>query len=616
MAPPAAAIDPAKEPAAAPRAHPARILAADDSQSIRSLVTSLLSSAGYEVETVASGEEAIQRAIADPPDAVVSDVSMGAISGVQLCQLLRADPRTADLPIILLTAADDPRSKFWARTAGATAYVTKKSMIEALLPALGQVLARSPKPAESAKGERRTPVEPLAHLAKVLDRLLFQAVVAAEVRRLLDDADDRARFARALLSLASELSDFACAALCLNGLGRVSWSAYLRRGPSADRLPEALVEAGVCVPGCRVDVWEDPGRARAGPPGLGPPVRFPLRAKDEVLGELVAFGDSAPLSPEDLDTFALLAREVVVVVQAAFLMEETRLRLEELLATRDQLLHAEKVATAAEMAAGVAHEVNNPLAFLQSNLSTLREYTAELRDAFRDAEAQARRLLGARDPDAMTFATRMTSAGLMFHDIQEVISESMEGVRRIGELVAGFRQLAAPPNPAEAETVILWQVVEGCERFASGAGQLRHRVLELHGDRALRASLSQEDLRSAVLNILSYLAAPVRESPELEFVPVQVRVEANDGVPALAIVDAKLELSSEARARILDPRIALDPVDGRRMRLDLGLALAFQLLRRNGAELRVESAPTGGTAFRLLLPKMGGDARPPGPVVG
>lgn len=609
MAPPAPVIDPAKEPAAGPRKQPARILAADDSQSIRSLVTSLLTSAGYAVEAVPSGEEAIQRAIANPPDAVVSDVSMGAISGVQLCQLLRSDPRTADLPVILLTAADDPRSKFWARAAGATEYVTKKSMIEALLPALGRVLARSPKPAGQAKGERRAPAEPLAHLARVLDRLLFQAVVAAEVRRLLDDADDRARFARALLNLASELSDFACAALCLNGLGRVSWSAYLRRGPSAERLSQALVEAGVCRPGCRVDILEEPGRAPAEAGGLGEPVRFPLLAKGEVLGELVAFGGSVALSQDDLDTFALLAREVVVVVKAAFLMEETRLRLEELVATRDQLLHAEKVATAAEMAAGVAHEVNNPLAFLQSNLSTLREYAAELREAFRDAEAQARRLLEAHDPAGMTFATKMTSAGLLFHDIQEVISESMEGVRRIGELVAGFRQLAAPPSAAEAETVLLWQVVEGCERFASGAGQLRHRVMELRGDRSLRARLSQEDLRSAVLNVLSYLAAPVRQSPALEFVPVQVLVEAHEGTPALAVIDPKLELSSESRARILDPRIALDPVDGRRMRLDIGLALAFQLLRRNGAELRVESAPGGGTAFRLLLPKAGGDGR-------
>lgn len=608
MAPPANA--PAALPQAASRSKQSvRILAADDSQSIRSLVTSLLTGAGYEVEAVASGEEAIQRAIAAPPDLVVSDVSMGAISGVQLCQLLRADPRTADLPVILLTAADDPRSKFWARAAGATAYVTKKSMTEALLPAIGRVLAQSQRPADRARGERRAPVEPLAHLAKVLDRLLFQAVVAAEVRRLLDDADDRGRFARALLRLASELSDFACAALCLNGLGRVSWSAYLRRSAAPERLPGALVEAGVCLPECPVDVIEDPALEPGEPANLGSPARFPLRAKDEVLGELVVFGGSVALSQDDLDTFALLAREVVVVVKAAFLMEETRLRLEELVATRDQLLHAEKVATAAEMAAGVAHEVNNPLAFLQSNLAALREYTGEMREAFREAEQQARRLLEAGDAAGVAFATRMTGAGLLFHDIQEVISESMEGVRRIGELVAGFRQLAATPSAAEAQTVVLWQVVEGCERFASGAGQLRHRVMELRGDRSLRARLSQEDLRTAVLNILSYLAAPVRERPALEFVPVQVLVEAHDGAPALAIVDGKLELSSEARARILDPRIALDPVDGRRMRLDIGLALTFQLLHRNSAELRVESAPGGGTVFRLLLPRAGGEAQ-------
>jgi DNA-binding response OmpR family regulator len=595
-----------KDALAGEPARPVRILAVDDSPSIRSLVGSLLAGAGYEVDVADSGEAAIQLAIADPPDVVVSDVSMGAISGVQLCRLLRADARTSHLPVILLTAADDPRSKFWARTAGATAYVTKKSMIESLLPAIGRVLESSPSAPSGAKSEPRTRIEPLAHLARVLDELLFQAIVAAEVRRLLDDADDRARFARALLTLASELSDFACAVLRLDGLGRGSWSAYLRRGPSPDALAQALVEAGVCGPGARIDVIEDASRAQGDEGGLGPAARFPLQAKEEVLGELLVFGGSVALSREDLATFALLAREVVVVVKAAFLMEETRLRLEELVATRDQLLHAEKVATAAEMAAGVAHEVNNPLAFLQSNLTTLRDYSSDLREAWRAAEQQARRMLDAKDPAGVPFASRVTSAGLLFQDVQEVISESMEGVRRIGELVAGFRQLAAPPNPTGIESVLLWQVVEGCERFAEGPGQLRHRVMELKGDRALRASLSQEDLRSSVLNILSYLAAPVREEPSLQFLPVRVAIDAPDGVPTLTITDSRLELSSEARARVLDPRIALDPVDGRRMRLDIGLALAFQLLRRNGAELRVENASGGGTAFRLLLPKTGG----------
>src|SRR5690606_1911616 len=82
-------------------------------------------------------------ALAKPPDAVVTDLWMPGISGLQLCRLLRAEPATAHVPVVLLTASDDRRSRFWARHAGATAYVTKTE-IDRLTLLLGD-LTSTPK---------------------------------------------------------------------------------------------------------------------------------------------------------------------------------------------------------------------------------------------------------------------------------------------------------------------------------------------------------------------------------------------------------------------------------------------------------------------------------------
>lgn len=82
----------------------ARILIADDDPVIRQLLQVNLRIAGFEVEAVASGHRAVERVTADPPDALILDLMMPGMDGWEVCRLLRADPRSATLPVVVLTA--------------------------------------------------------------------------------------------------------------------------------------------------------------------------------------------------------------------------------------------------------------------------------------------------------------------------------------------------------------------------------------------------------------------------------------------------------------------------------------------------------------------------------
>ena len=93
-----------------------RVLVVDDSAAVRTLVSSRLREAEYEVEEAGSGEAGAERALCAPPDVVVTDLVMSGISGLQLCRLLRSDPSTAKVPVVLLTGSGDKRSRFWARS--------------------------------------------------------------------------------------------------------------------------------------------------------------------------------------------------------------------------------------------------------------------------------------------------------------------------------------------------------------------------------------------------------------------------------------------------------------------------------------------------------------------
>jgi DNA-binding response OmpR family regulator len=117
-----------------------RILIVEDSDSIRSMIRTLMSARGHEVEAVATGPKAVDAALAQRPDAVLLDLHLpGSFDGVEVCRRLRAAELTRDVPIIIISAMADDASKTRALEAGASAYYTKPFSPTALLKELESV---------------------------------------------------------------------------------------------------------------------------------------------------------------------------------------------------------------------------------------------------------------------------------------------------------------------------------------------------------------------------------------------------------------------------------------------------------------------------------------------
>jgi two-component system phosphate regulon response regulator PhoB len=118
-----------------------RILLAEDDPDIRHLVTVKLEQAGFAVAGVSDGFAALREAHRHTPDLVLLDVRMPQISGTEVCRELRNDPRTATVPIIMLTARARPQDLERAFTAGASDYVVKPFSPRELLERVEGVLA-------------------------------------------------------------------------------------------------------------------------------------------------------------------------------------------------------------------------------------------------------------------------------------------------------------------------------------------------------------------------------------------------------------------------------------------------------------------------------------------
>ncbi|EMA2481019.1 response regulator [Vibrio fluvialis] len=117
-----------------------KILAVDDSISIRQMVSHTLMDAGYEVETANDGREALSKAQSTKFDVVISDVNMPNMGGFELVKAIRGNPQYKFIPILMLTTETSMEKKQEGKLAGATGWLVKPFNPDTLLKTLKRVL--------------------------------------------------------------------------------------------------------------------------------------------------------------------------------------------------------------------------------------------------------------------------------------------------------------------------------------------------------------------------------------------------------------------------------------------------------------------------------------------
>lgn len=300
------------------------VLVVDDSLVVRRSLQELLESSGYRTEIAASGEEAFERCGSRSFDLVVTAQTMSSLSGLQLCRLLRSDPATAEIPVIVLAADDDRRRRFWARSSGADAFLSKSTTRTDLVPLVQQLLRDRPPRTQEGRPRPAGEARPLERLSRVLDELLFEAVVASEARRLIEHATDRQTFLPRVLDLVAEIADYSYLAVVLSSPAGPSSIAVHARGPWPEDDAEGLRALGLrpAEPGALVLVTREIEQSGPVVSRLGGV--FPLQAGREELGRIAVHGGQARLCAEVRRTLEAVAHELGLVAKSLLLMEETR----------------------------------------------------------------------------------------------------------------------------------------------------------------------------------------------------------------------------------------------------------------------------------------------------
>lgn len=167
-----------------------RILVVDDSSLVSAVISKFLNDHGYETLTASNGIEAIEETFKELPDLILLDVMMPRMNGYQTCRLLKSDPETCAIPIIMLTVKDQASDKYWGIQTGADAYLSKDVVQTSLLGVMAGLINRRPQvpPARSIIRQHSfiNALDIVAKVNDLLDKKLFEATVLNEMSSLVE----------------------------------------------------------------------------------------------------------------------------------------------------------------------------------------------------------------------------------------------------------------------------------------------------------------------------------------------------------------------------------------------------------------------------------------------
>jgi len=310
-----------------------RIVIADDSPTLRRIVSSVLTSAGYEVVQAEDGVDAVQKVFREQPDAVVMDVQMPRVSGYVATRLLKDDWQTAEIPVVLLTSLDAASDRYWGTKTGADGYLTKDFEAPDLTGAVAAVLDKAAAARGGRPNVRPDPVDlsaddVLSKVCDLLDRKLFETSVQAEVIELAARAHGFDDTVRALLDVVRRFVDFHLAGVLLVDEQR----AYLGVAHEASQghFQEFVTRAADSIAGATGTAFDTSGlqlnvvdpEELLGDPDEGPMSTFlsmPLRGHGGRLVGVLALSSSLQnaFSETSLSTLKLLEGPTAIVVDNA-----------------------------------------------------------------------------------------------------------------------------------------------------------------------------------------------------------------------------------------------------------------------------------------------------------
>ena len=325
---------------------------------------------------------------------------------------------------------------------------------------------------------------------------------------------------------------------------------------------------------------------------------WPLAIKNRRIGALSMnrIGEAVAFVEDDVKRGRSLVTLVALVVDNANLRSEQMERIERLSqlndemhamnarlqATQQQLLQSEKMASIGQLAAGVAHEINNPVGYVYSNISSLQGYVSELL-------AVVRHFRGKGDGPAPT-----CDIDFLEEDIPQLVNETREGLDRVKKIVQDLKDFSRVDKSDDWEDANLVKGLESTLNIVQNEIKYKATVVKdlvpLPDVPCLPTQLNQ-----VFMNLLVNAAQAIAHKGT-----ITLRSGFDSEMVWVEVADDGCGMPADVQARIFEPFFTTKPVG---KGTGLGLSVSYSIVQKHSGKIELRSAPGQGTSFRVMLPR-------------
>ncbi len=271
--------------------------------------------------------------------------------------------------------------------------------------------------------------------------------------------------------------------------------------------------------------------------------------------------------------------------------EEQRQLIGRLQEAHDQLLQSEKMASIGQLAAGIAHEINNPVGFVNSNMSSLQAYVGSLFGVLQRYDA----LIGAMAPQLNGQVAQIRAEADLDYvreDVTALVRESMDGLKRVKDIVQALKDFS---HVGESD----WQVADlhlGLDSTLNiVANEIKYKaVVEKHYGQIPQIRCLASQLNQVFMNLLVNASHAIAGSGV-----ITIKTGIDKGMVWVAIGDSGCGIAPENLTRIFEPFFTTKPVGSG---TGLGLSLSYGIVNKHGGRIEVDSTVGVGTTFTVRLP--------------
>jgi two-component system NtrC family sensor kinase len=555
-------------------ARPPNLLVVEDSETQAIMIRRMLEGHGFQVDRAPSAEAALDHLNRKLPDLVIADYHLPGMNGGELSRQIRLNSRTRSIPLLMLTEAAEVETEREGLESGADAYLSKAADPDFMILRIRALLRQRPIAVEEPGAE--TPHFRRIRFLVVDDDAAARAQQRAALTRdgyLVEVAPDL-ETARQSMAKAESPVDCVLVALQARRFDSVDVCRALdslRAGEMAERTASPFLLIGMerdeHVSKELLSRAFDAGLDEFLPTLLDPGVlRVRLRA---IVRRKLLQDETQQAEADRRDRAVTLerARMAEALTQANGELEAANNKLIE---AQAKLVQAAKMASLGELVAGIAHEINNPLAFILAHQATVQRLLGKIGPSD-IADEQARGFI-AKAQD------RATAMGAGLRRIQDLVLN----LRRFSRMDEGGFQLV---DIFEAlDTVLTLLSPKLGDRIAIGR--------RYEGPPVLWCSPAL--LNQVVMNIVSNAADAIEGPGRIE---VSATAEGDDYL--ITIEDSGPGIPADLQERVFEPFFTTKPIGSG---TGLGLAIAYTVVQAHKGAITVGRSALGGASFRIAVP--------------